>query len=58
MLVTRQVWVKNNPVEFSMIYYLLTHNHPPLIASFYWTALSDGGHLSVTRMQFFTIIIL
>ncbi len=37
----------------SMLYYLLTHNNPPpLIGSFYWTALSDGGHLSVTRTQF------
>ncbi len=26
---------------------------PPPIGFFYWTALSDGGHLSVTRMQFF-----
>ena len=27
-------------------------NNPPLIGSFYGTALSDGGHLSVTRTQF------
>ena len=37
-----------------VIYYLLTHNNPPpLIGSFYGPVLSDGGHLSVTRMQFF-----
>ncbi len=39
----------------SVIYYLLTHYNPPsLIGSFYGTALSDGGPLSVTRTQFFT----
>ncbi len=33
---------------------LLTHNNPPLlIGFFYGTTLSDGGHLSVTRTQFF-----
>ncbi len=36
----------------SVIYYLLTHDNPPLVGSFKGTALSDGGHLSVMHTQF------
>ena len=36
----------------------ILHNNPPLIGSFYGTALSNGGHLSVTHTQFFLLLLI